>query len=150
MKYIKKFESSKYTTLSDSIFDVNDKNSIKMIDAGYDINEIDNLGRTPLIWCALQKGVSVEVAKKLLEKGAKINTPDNDGYTALMNAADRKNYLVLYALLDADADWNIASTHEKLDFLDFLDSDIRQKIINKYPEKYQDYLMKKEADNYNL
>jgi ankyrin repeat protein len=150
MKYLKKFEYN-YATLNDAIYDCEDRLILKLIEDGYDVNETDDIGRTPLIWCAIEREVSVDVTKKLIEKGAKLDVQDKYGCTALIKAADIRNYPVLYALLDAGADWSYRENwpHHP-DFFYYLTSDDKRKVINKYPEKYQKYLMKKDAEKYNL
>ena len=150
MKYLKRFEYN-YATLNDAICDCEDRLILKMIEDGYDVNETDTMNRTPLMWCAIEREVSVDVTKKLIEKGAKLDAQDKDGCTALIKAADRRNYSVLYALLDAGADWSYREnfTHNP-DFFYYLTYDDKIKVINKYPEKYQEYLMKKDAEKYNI
>jgi len=150
MKHLKRFEHN-YATLIDAIYDCEDRLILKMIDAGYNVNETDIMCRTPLMWCAIEREVSVDVTKKIIEKGAKLDVQDKDGCTALIKAADRRNYPVLYALLDAGADWSYREnwTHHP-DFFYYLTSNDKIQIINMYPEKYKDYLMKKDAEKYNL
>jgi ankyrin repeat protein len=60
------------------------------IDAGADINELDENGYTPLIWaCSYSsKEFYEESAKLLIEKGADINIKANNGTTALIEAAE--------------------------------------------------------------
>jgi hypothetical protein len=50
-------------------------------------------------------------------------------------------------LIEYGADWNLLNINNK-DFLDNL-SDPKL-IIEKYPEKYKNYLIKKEVQEYNL
>ena len=61
--------------------------SIKMIEAGADVNEADLDGVTPLI-LACSKGMT-ETALVLIDRGADIHRSDNTGMTALIFATQR-------------------------------------------------------------
>ena len=51
----------------------------------------------------------------------------------------------MFALIDAGADWNIKEKIFNTDFMFYLDDNVKKDIINKYPEKYKQYLIKKRA-----
>lgn len=53
---------------------------------GYDVDEIDSKGYTPL-FCAVEKS-DLEMIKYLIEKGADVNAYNKNGATALHIAAD--------------------------------------------------------------
>lgn len=78
--------------------------TVKMlIDAGVDVNHVNDLG-----WTALMEAVvlgdggsaQVDVVKLLLDAGADIDQTDNDGVTALEHA-NTKGFRKIAALLDA-------------------------------------------------
>jgi len=73
-----------------------------LLDSGTDVNERDDIHRTPLFH-ASRKG-RVEVAKLLIEYGADVNSQDGAGWAPL-HAASRHGHLdVLRLLLDHGAD----------------------------------------------
>lgn len=78
-----------------------------LINAGADINAINNNGRTPLFYVA-RYSKTAKTVEALLKLGADINTRDNNGYTPLFMAAyGNKNPEVIKALLEYGADVNI-------------------------------------------
>lgn len=146
-----------------------------LINAGADINTKNGVGNTVLMisitkeydWDRSGRDL-LGIAKLLIKAGADLNIQNNHGDTALICAiaytASHYDELVLTSkfyksipqesikkvklLIDAGADWNIKNADDK-DFLDFLD-DYKEEIINLYPEQYKEYLMKKNANKYNL
>ena len=107
---------------------------------------------------------NMSIIKNLLKYGADPNIQGRFGYTPLITAArDRftKNKVrtgwendeyyenVLEELIMAGADWNIKDDDGE-DFFDFLIDYFRQPLIDKYPEQYKVYKMKKEEEKYNL
>jgi ankyrin repeat protein len=81
------------------MYDNIDKAKVLIRD-GADVNEIEDNGKTSLIW-----SMSKEMTKLLLESGASdsINIADDNGYTALMYS---KNIEMTTLLLEAGADVN--------------------------------------------
>ncbi|KAK3745897.1 hypothetical protein QZH41_017874 [Actinostola sp. cb2023] len=77
-----------------------------LIDAGADINVIDNVGDTALMLAA--ENGKEEVARVLIDAGADINVTNNYGDTALMLAAENGKEEVI-ALIDAGADVNVTN-----------------------------------------
>ena len=161
MKYIKLFESIGHA-LFNAIRFLNTKGIKTLLDAGTDVNQQNVSGRTPLInvVCVANGSQSkkIKIIRLLIKYGADLNIQDNDGYTALIKAADHDIYDVMYELIENDADWNIKTGSKYLsgdfDFIDHFNIDDKDKMIKKlkekYPDKYKEYLMKKDADKYNL
>ncbi len=95
-----------------------------LIEAGANVNAKDQSGRTALIWVAqcegtktvqVQSGIALMRATRcvgtktvqvLLEAGADVDVKDEDGWTALMWAADRGYTNIVEALIKAGADVN--------------------------------------------
>ena len=118
---------------------------------GIPIDFTDEYDRTPLVMAAYYD--REEMLKKLLKLGADPNYQCEDsGETALMIAAEANLLNIITLLIESGADWNIKSNTENRDrdFVYYLSNDIKEIIIEQYPEKYKDYLMKNDADKYNL
>src|SRR5260370_18447385 len=69
-----------------------DVNAVKtLLDHGADVNIVDPLGRTPLMYAAASDNLSLEVVKMLVEHGADVNAKDahklgaDSGRTALVS-----------------------------------------------------------------
>lgn len=74
----------------------------KLIEAGVDINAVDNDGNTPLNMAIYNDRPAF--VKALLERGAACNKPDGDGYSPLMLAVRYASLPVVHTLLKhADA-----------------------------------------------
>lgn len=76
----------------------------RFLQAGADVNEVDEYGYTPLIETAIVD--SLEKAKVVIAHGAEINQPDMVGRTALHWAADNNNIEFCKYLLEQGADPN--------------------------------------------
>lgn len=88
--------------------------------------------------------------KKALKNGADINFQDGyNGDTALIKAAYFDNYSIVDYLIKKGAYWTIKDD-QNCDFWFYLNSDMRKVIQNKYPDKYEAYLLKTTANKYNL
>ena len=76
----------------------------RLLKEGYDPNEFDDLGQTPLHYAAEQAHLSVMSA--LLESGANVNAHDERviGNTPLGDVAGNCSYEVAKLLIDAGAD----------------------------------------------
>jgi ankyrin repeat protein len=59
----------------------------KRVEAGDDVNEVDSVGRTALMWSCIC--TSPSVARTLLQAGARVDLMDEEGYTALHLACKR-------------------------------------------------------------
>lgn len=125
-----------------------------LIKAGANVNSIQHNGETPLMRASF-KGFASGV-ELLIENNAKVNLINNEGYSAIMYAiVDRYNFSkyqsykkIVDILIENDADLNIKNTKEE-DIFDINDK-LVEYISNKFPEKYKEYLEKKEANKYNL
>ena len=120
-----------------------------LINAGADVN-IQNIdGDTALTEASSQ--MHIEIVKLLINAGAYLDIKNNNDITALIYAtkAYGNNFEMCKLLIDAGADWNIKDAYNK-DFLDWLRDKDKKRIIELYPDKYDEYLMKKNAEKYNL
>lgn len=89
--------------------------------------------------------------KKALKNGEDIDyQKKGDNITALIMAAYKCNYDIVDYLIKKGANWNLKDITGK----DFVDMIIEQGeldyFIKKYPVQYKNYLLKKEAEKYNL
>jgi ankyrin repeat protein len=105
----------------------------------------DNL--TPLL-CAIHHN-RFNILKKLIDFGANVNYADDNGFTPLMGAATENNLTYLQLLIDNGAKWNKKDL-SNYDFFNYITDEYKKIIIEDYPEKYKDYLMRKDAEKYNL
>jgi len=157
MKYIKKYESSKFDQI-DFINAVSDNYVSKVKDIMDNNPDVDfdfayNQGYTPLLYAVLFN--CNDVLKLLIDWGADVNKLNDKDDSALIIASTRSNLKTLKILIDAGVNWNHVnrdqnSPHYNRDFIFYLSSVNKQKIIKKYPEKYKDYLIKKDVEKYNL
>ena len=76
----------------------------RLLDAGADINEIDDSQSTPLMW-AVHSG-DIKIVKFLIAEGANVRAKAYQGATALMNAMTGNHEASAVALIDAGADAN--------------------------------------------
>ena len=125
-----------------------------------DINEINDSLNTPLIIAAIN-GVS-EIVKILIEKGAKLDIQNREGYTALIAAAQefhkvrkvnrKKDYYdIIKMLIEAGADWNINHlSYRKEGFLLYFNEYEKEELLDMYPEEYKKYLRKLKSKKFNL
>lgn len=173
MKHIKTFELNNKYTINDIINNINGNiytNNIlktvkKILDSGVDINSYDYY-RYPALHSAIIYAIEnndTSLLELLLKYGANINainlTFGDNALLLIMDTIDNENNIniknkalnILYYLIEHDADWNIKN-FSNFDFIDILKkhNHIFNIIINKYPNKYKNYLIKKEAEKYNL
>lgn len=178
MKYLRKFETALLEIDDDS--DVAHLNIIKKsIDDGDDVN-MDVCGSIAIIWAASRNYTEVvkmlikagadmniknkynnsaligsvfndhfESTKVLINAGADINTQDGGDRTPLIYASLHNKLNIVKLLIEAGSDWNIKDVSGE-NFLDCLNDWNRDDIIYFYPEKYKEYLIKKDAKKYNL
>lgn len=128
---------------------LNKPNALKMfkffINSGADIYLKDDLNFTTLMYAVASNNIGV--VKELIRSGIDINAQNNYGGTALMFAA--RKISIAKILIDAGADLNIRNDIGE-DFIDSLTDRNRNIILKAYPEKYKEYLEKKDAEKYNL
>ena len=77
-----------------------------LIQAGADVNSVDNNGLSPLMNAVLAHGDNVECVNALVQAGADVNTRDVNGSTPLMFAARNGHYKCVNTLIEAGADVN--------------------------------------------
>jgi len=127
-----------------------------LIDAGADVNQIDYTHKfTPLMW-AVQNQDKKTIELLIDDVELDLNYTDSVGMSALMLSHNDIN--ITQILIDAGADWNIKNYEGKdlFDLMDQMDRDYfseemrTDKIKEKYPDKYQKYLMVKKANEFNL
>ena len=155
MKYIKLYENRLQVKLIDSITfgDKNFKNdliNVLTMPTLTDGNTLDFIedGFTPIT--AAVEYCRIDFLKELLNHGSNIDYPDDNGNTPLMIAAYNNNcFDILILLIDAGADWFIKDDSGKY-FVDLLENGWLEDIKFRYPEKYQEYLVNKASDKYNL
>jgi len=127
----------------------------ELIKAGADLNRQDNnSGLTPLIFASANGNMAS--SKKLIDFGANLDIQDNFGDTALISCARnskqpayRKNIEIIRYLIKNGADWNLKNNKNK-DFLNYLRPYDKKIIREEFPEKYKDYILKKDIEKYNL
>ena len=92
----------------------------------------------------------IKRVKYLIRLNADINIQDMEGRTPLFYAANHDFMPIIYILIEAGADWNIKN-NKGYDFTYLLSDKQRKHIIDKYPNEYYEYELKKEATTkYNL
>jgi ankyrin repeat protein len=103
---------------------------------------------------AAQTG-DIKELRNAINNGADIDYQGEDGSTALIIAAYYEYHNIVKYLVEHDADWSILD-NEGLDFFDFLrpKTELGQRMadmyIKLYPKQYQEYLLKKDANKYNI
>lgn len=118
----------------------------------------DYTNRTPLINAARSNKLSV--LNKLLNAGAEVDSVDNFGYTALLYAA--QNFAdkisssetnialdIIISLTKFGANWNVQD-NDGFDIFRFLNDADNEKLIQMFPDKYNDYIIAKDAEIYNI
>jgi uncharacterized protein len=78
-----------------------------LLDAQVSPDEVEQYGRTPLIYAAMNN--NAEIAQALVNRGAKLDVRDNLGKTALHWAAERASINVMRVLLQAKAPVDLQS-----------------------------------------
>lgn len=154
MKYVKSFED-RYADVffnSDTTIFTSCKNGKlekvkEFIEVeNVDVNKKNTQGYTPLILAADNN--RMDVVKYLIEKGADVNYQDIYDRTALHYAAIRQYIDIVEILIEADTNWNLKDNLE-FDFLEYVKY-FEIRIRDKFPEKYQKYLMIKNSKKFNI
>ena len=96
---------------NDSIFDLAGSGTPEevqlKINAGADVNSIDKLGRTPLMYAAVFNA-KPDIISVLVKAGAEVNAQSNYGNTPLMYAAIyNENPEIISVLLEAGAEIDV-------------------------------------------
>jgi ankyrin repeat protein len=153
MRYIKQFEAIDSMQLFDAVRSLDVVRITKLLKNGADVNIQNKIGRTPLIGTCNLNGFHsdriIKVIKLLFKWGAKLDLQDSQGRTALIKAALTRKDKVVLELIELDADWAIED-NDGQDFLDYTDYKHSSLLKEKYPEKYEEYLFKKDANKYNI
>lgn len=138
-----------WTLIGDIQYDNKVAKVKKALDNGADINfrDIDRDGMTPLMH-AIEK-FRYRIIDYLIERGADINLQDDEGRTALMHAGEVHSFDILQTLLEAGAEWYIKDNYG-YDFFYYTTGEYADMIKEDYPEEYKEYLMKKDAEKYNI
>lgn len=148
MKYVILYE--KFGKLEDKLHYAIAKQDIsivkELIKDGVDINAKNSDGETALLYALIY--IDDDIIELLIGAGADLNVK-NDNSTPLITSAYNGWMKRVKMFIEAGADWNIKDEEDK-DFLDYLRKKKKEKIINLYPELYKEYLMKKDAEKYNL
>jgi ankyrin repeat protein len=123
-----------------------------LIRKGADINCKNTRGNTPLINSITKSFTSC--TKLLINHGADTNITNNLGETALHILAKSFNYkfkkysIIADLLINSNIDLN-KKNNENKDALD-INEILKKHIKNNHPDKYENYLIKKDADKYNI
>ena len=129
----------------------------ELIKKGANVNCKNNYGNTPLIYSIKYSFTSC--SKLLIEYGADVNIVNNYGETALIYLAGSISYKnfrniekpsipIIDLLINSNIDLNKKNIEGK-DAFD-INKKIKIYVKSKYPDKYKEYLIKKDADKYNL
>jgi ankyrin repeat protein len=89
-------------SLLEGAHDGNLEQVITALEAGAEIEVVDNRGMTPIIWAALRG--HLDVVKALLERGANINSTNWAGWTPLMQACAQLHEELAKFLVEQGAD----------------------------------------------
>ena len=117
----------------------------------YEQNNLD------LIKCV--KSGDINKIEEIIET-ADLDAQDSYGSTALIWSAYTHNFEITKLLIEYGADWNIEDkvtdtnyqnkSYNGKDFLDYFKGGNKTIVMNSYPDKYKEYLIKKDAGKYNL
>ena len=125
-----------------------------LIENGADIEATNEVGITPLMEAA-QWG-SLDVLKDLIQRNAHINRQDNNGYTALIHAANRHDYdnkkleIIRFLIDECNADFNMCDNENcsllmhsaKNDSIDVIKYLVSEKMMSLNLKNNIDYLTK--------
>lgn len=122
-----------------------------LIAKGANVNCKNSIGSTPLLVAA--QSLFFSALKLLVEKGADVNATDNYGNNAIMFIVHQNRFFFgmkecIDLLIKNDIDLFQTNYQNRDTF--FFQNQATDYIKEKYPEKYDEYLMKKDAKKYNL
>jgi len=125
-----------------------------LIESGADVNCTCTNGVTPLMIAARNK--KEEFVQDLIDAHADLNIKNDDGETALImisSYTDKKAFKIIENLIESGADWNISDNYNNT-FLMHLQPAYMKKIIEKYPDKYEEFIkeynFKNDIKKFNL
>jgi ankyrin repeat protein len=164
MKYLQTYEIKPYwgeiynsASVVDRLFNAIHLEDIEIIKDclryNPNVNEQDHNGNTPLI-VAIQVNSGIEIIKLLIEAGANLDIQNLWGTTALISASSLYNLELLKILIEAGADWSIENKEGETFIFKLLKDPGKEEmlgeIIETYPEKFEEYKIKRAAKKYNL
>jgi len=104
----------------------------KLLDAGYDIDEKNNIGVTALMFAAMRG--EFDAVKLLIKRGAAVNTQSKEGLTALHAASFNGQTKIVQFLLDNGANINLRDKNGNT-ALDAAKTFNRQEVVNLLSKK---------------
>jgi len=132
----------------------------KMINYGIDYEKNKDI-LLDFIWDTKYEDFTSDAIKLFLEDGADkiVNYVNEDGENILTIAAYftkndedgfRPSFDIVKMLLEYDINWNFKDSDGN-DFIELLDTEeMKEEIINLYPEKYKKYLREKKAKKFKI
>jgi len=116
-----------------------------------DLNKVNIMKESVLIYAIIDW--RYDIAKLLIDNGIDINLQDQDGFTALHWISKRPKHIfyhdLIFYLIENDADWSLKDINNKV-FLDYLNDENKNIIINKYKNRYKNYLKKIQTTKFKL
>jgi ankyrin repeat protein len=107
---LKRFENSCVNVGRKFLFAKQEESTVNiLLEAGADVNKVDDLSYTPLHYAATYaiESTGESIVKALLEKKPQLNIKTSYGYTPLMFAAQRDHYNIVKLRIAAGADKNV-------------------------------------------
>lgn len=161
MKYLKTYEqlsSHNQKKLDDLLLkhskNIASFNYIKeLVEKGANVNVRDFLGNTPLM-LASQKS-AYNIVKFLISKGADVNAVNRNGLSVIFHLAlsgfysrDTKGFKTFSLLIENGVDLSFQDKQGK-DIFDHR-PELLKYVKDNFPEEYEEYLIKKSVEKYNL
>jgi len=150
--YLKRFESDTYDLVkairSENMTTIKNILKYEFIDINY---RSGKRGDTPLLFATYQN--DIEIIQLLIEAGADVNKPNDNDWTPLLVASQYGAALDLCEIfVKAGANLNTKTDkNAKSNFkFDTLSVDHQQILIENFPELCKEFLIRKDADKYNL
>lgn len=155
MKHLKLFEAPQVDSqeLFQTIRRMSLRDTKKLLNLGANVNIQNRIGRTPfmnVITVANEPTAKkIKMIDLLLKYGADVDIQDYNGNTAIIKAAINGLTELVFKLIEVGADLSIENL-DKEDIFSYLTGDDVETIKEKYPEEYEESLMKREMRKYNL
>lgn len=162
MIYLKTFETYDKRILSYELLKFASKHTSlqkmrDLIKAGADVNIMNNDGKCPLINATI--ALFYSGIKLLIDNGANLDITDHVGDTAFLILSKYPKYTsfkydntikkIIDLFISNDADMNICD-NDGYDIFDHFSEKFINHIKDNHTEQYNNYLIKKESENYNL